>query len=251
MARSIKVPKVAGSKICCKCGIEKSREEFYARKKATDGLRTRCKSCESEDSKITRSKPESQIRTKAYKSTDEYKSKSREYMRKKLSDPDALLVHRERSRKVRSTAVGLAKCRAANLRYAKTHQNGTYAKYENDPLFKERFDFQRSLCAALKAKKSIKKFWWLDILGCSVAELKARFETMFTEGMTWQNMGEWHTDHIEPLKVNTSHEDFIRLSHYTNLQPMWAEYNRIKCDKSPEQWAEYCRINNINIKVKP
>ena len=40
--------------------------------------------------------------------------------------------------------------------------------------------------------------------------------------MTWDNHGKWHIDHIIPLaKAQTEHEVY-KLSHYTNLQPLWA-----------------------------
>jgi len=46
--------------------------------------------------------------------------------------------------------------------------------------------------------------------------------------MTWCNMGEWHIDHITPYASARTEEDIIKLSHYTNLQPMWAEENLTK-----------------------
>lgn len=34
-----------GTKVCTKCGLEKSRNEFYRRSGALDGLRSHCKAC--------------------------------------------------------------------------------------------------------------------------------------------------------------------------------------------------------------
>ena len=67
--------------------------------------------------------------------------------------------------------------------------------------------------------------------GCSADELKDYFESLFQEGMTWDNYGEWHVDHIRPV-CSFSAEEWQQINHYTNLQPLWAEdnYSKISAD---------------------
>ncbi len=61
-------------------------------------------------------------------------------------------------------------------------------------------------------------------LGCSIIELKAHLESQFQLGMTWDNYGKWHIDHIKPLsQFNLNDKSQLLLAcHYTNLQPLWA-----------------------------
>ena len=64
----------------------------------------------------------------------------------------------------------------------------------------------------------------IDLLGCSVSFLKGYLEEKFKDGMTWENHGEWHIDHIKPCASFNllDQEDQKKCFHYTNLQPLWA-----------------------------
>jgi hypothetical protein len=53
--------------------------------------------------------------------------------------------------------------------------------------------------------------------------------------MSLDNHGKWHLDHIIPLATATTEEDVIRLNHYTNFQPLWADDNLKKSNKIIEQ----------------
>lgn len=72
----------------------------------------------------------------------------------------------------------------------------------------------------------------IDLLGCSIVELKAHLEAKFTDGMSWENYGEWHVDHIKPCasfeSLGTCPKQQSECFHYSNLQPLWAEDNRQK-----------------------
>ena len=70
-----------------------------------------------------------------------------------------------------------------------------------------------------------------NILGEEWVVVKDYFESLFQEGMTWDNMGKWHIDHIIPLSGTETEEEVMRLCHYRNLQPLWAEDNWEKSDK--------------------
>lgn len=73
----------------------------------------------------------------------------------------------------------------------------------------------------------------LELLGCSLEELKLHLESQFTEGMTWDNYGEWHIDHKKPCAAFdlALEEEQRKCFHYTNLQPLWKLDNLRKGDK--------------------
>lgn len=68
-----------------------------------------------------------------------------------------------------------------------------------------------------------------QLLGWTLDELKTHIERQFLKGMSWENMSEWHIDHIVPLSSFKfeSHEDpeFRRAWALTNLRPLWAGDN--------------------------
>ena len=76
-----------------------------------------------------------------------------------------------------------------------------------------------------------------EILGCDWKTFKRHIENQFQHGMTWDNHGEWHYDHIIPISSAETEEDVYRLNHYTNFQPLWAEDNLRKSDKISEEWG--------------
>lgn len=64
------------------------------------------------------------------------------------------------------------------------------------------------------------------LIGCTWKEFRSHVESLFTDGMSWDNYGRngWHLDHITPI----SHFDLLdpeqlRLAfHWSNTRPLWA-----------------------------
>jgi len=66
-----------------------------------------------------------------------------------------------------------------------------------------------------------------ELLGCSVKHLKRHLENRFSEGMSWENHGKWHIDHIKSccsFDLSKKSEQ-KKCFHYTNLRPLWAKEN--------------------------
>ena len=79
-------------------------------------------------------------------------------------------------------------------------------------------------------------------MGCDGKFLKNHLEKQFntnqeTMGMSWDNYGEWHVDHIIPIDFFIKNHDFNDVEiqkecfNYSNLQPLWAVENIKKGNK--------------------
>ena len=92
---------------------------------------------------------------------------------------------------------------------------------------------------ALTKQKSNKNNTTNELLGCSISFLKTYMSEKFKDGMTWDNHGEWHIDHIKPCASFhlLDDEEQKKCFHYTNLQPLWASENLSK-------GCRYIDVNN-------
>lgn len=70
---------------------------------------------------------------------------------------------------------------------------------------------------------------WRELVEFSREDLYRHLEKQFLRGMSWENMGQWHIDHIVPLSSfeYTRPEDpgFKDAWSLTNLRPLWANDN--------------------------
>ena len=96
-------------------------------------------------------------------------------------------------------------------------------------------------------KSSLGKFGGKDeptdkIIGLNEHDLSCYVKSLFEEGMTWKNRGnwegkwnpkkpKWHLDHIMPLDAANTLEEAKMLWHYTNLRPMWGNENLAKSNR--------------------
>jgi len=104
-----------------------------------------------------------------------------------------------------------------------------------DPLYKLISNFRTAIYQVLKESNVEKNGHYFDILGYTPEELINHLEKQFTEGMTWENYGEFHVDHKLPISSfnikEIGDEEFMRCWCLDNLQPMWGEENIRKSNK--------------------
>lgn len=97
---------------------------------------------------------------------------------------------------------------------------------------------------ALKRNTTLKSKKTLDLVGCSIDELKKHLKKQFEKKMSWKNYGDWHIDHIVPIDYFIKNYDLSDISiqkiafNFQNLQPMWAFENMSKNNKINVKFAE-------------
>jgi len=113
---------------------------------------------------------------------------------------------------------------------------------KNDLNFRTADVLRRRMRHALKG--ALKKESALKLLGCTMSELWQHLESKFQPGMTRENYGQWHIDHIKPCASFdlTKDEEQAACFHYTNLQPLWAEQNLKKGKKYENRKATSARV---------
>jgi hypothetical protein len=95
---------------------------------------------------------------------------------------------------------------------------------KTDPLYVLKKRYRSRTRKLFREKNIIKVTSSMQHLGCTAEEFKVYFESLFTEGMSWELFyeGKIHIDHITAISTAQTEEDLVKLSHYTNLQPLWA-----------------------------
>jgi hypothetical protein len=83
---------------------------------------------------------------------------------------------------------------------------------------------------------------WEKLVGYSLSELRGHLQKQFQKGMTWQNYGQWHIDHIKPVASfnfsSPQDEGFKQCWALKNLRPLWARDNWIRAKKPEGRWSK-------------
>jgi|LakMenEpi03Aug12_release.lakeMendotaPanAssembly.Ray.scaffolds.fasta_scaffold405284_2 hypothetical protein len=208
-------------KECKKCCTVKSVEEFRIHITTKDGYTSICKSCNNKESKEFLEKRK---REKLYVIPSEIKKCG--HCKERKSKTEFFSSCRTKDG-LRGTCNECEKKKRNQYKDKSNERN--LQRYKNDPIVRLKH-LLRSRLAKYVKRKSVPMN---NIIGCDWNELKNYIENKFVDGMTWENWGQygWHVDHIIPLDSATTENDLYKLSHYTNLQPLWAKDNRLKSNK--------------------
>ena len=106
-------------------------------------------------------------------------------------------------------------------------------RYKNDENFRMIAILRARLRKSLNSQSSKKSKRTLELVGCSIRDIRQHLENQFKDGMSWENQGEWHIDHIKPCSLFdlTDPEQQKECFNYKNLQPLWAIDNIKKSNK--------------------
>lgn len=95
-------------------------------------------------------------------------------------------------------------------------------------------NFVRSTLRRIERAKGVERIKRAELdVGYTQSEFKKHIETLFKEGMSWNNRSEWHIGHIKPISVFIKEgvTDLKIINALSNLQPLWAKENMEKYNK--------------------
>jgi hypothetical protein len=210
-------------KKCSKCEISKPLEQFPNDPRCSDGKRGTCKDC-----RITQWIPEENELLICTKCNEEKhhsffanhgKQKPHEckLCRNTRDREKRRLNNEEYNRKIRE------RYERNKEKINETRRKNLQKRRETDPHYRAMMALHCRLYMAVQEKTGKT----MELVGCSKDDLLVHLESKFTEGMTWENYGKWHIDHIRPCASFNleDREEQKRCFHWTNLQPLWAQDN--------------------------
>lgn len=224
--------------VCIKCNQELPLDMFSKDKQKKTGYRKDCRSCNAKIQKKLRDLNIEERRkvSKTYRAKNKDKINSRKKLYRKLN-PEA---HKIISRRTYRKNLEKIKIRS-KMMYQKNKKEihlKMKIKYHTDIQYRLALNLRRRMHKLIK--RSDRNGSAVRDLGCSLNQFKLYIESKFSEGMSWDNYGKWHLDHIYPIsRVDlTNRDEFLKIAHYTNYQPLWAEDNLKKSNKLPEEFAK-------------
>jgi hypothetical protein len=243
-------------KTCTKCGVTfpATPDFFYRCKSNIDGLQGGCRACATAVAKaLYHTDPiGAAAKKRAARRADPEKIRSYDRARYAAdSKPKQMSARRHRAANVekfrewerargatnkrKATQAASRKRNAAAIqervrRWRKNNADrvrGYYRqKWLNDPRHRLRSNITRginfSLARGVKGKDGRS---WQRLLGYTVDDLRTHLERQFARGMSWDNYGKWHVDHIRPVATfnfkTVDDPDFRACWALTNLRPLW------------------------------
>ena len=199
--------KVSGnSKKCTSCGQDKPHTEFY---EVASGKRaSQCKPCKI--ASVTRRQAERYALDPSFRKAKIKRVTTRQSERYKVDS------------------------QYRNKTVAKVGVRQT-VRYQSDPSFRLSKCMSSAIRESLREQKQGRS--WERLVGYTTEQLKEHLEKLFRPGMNWENYGEWHIDHIVPIRhfeyISTAEMAFKECWSLSNLQPLWSVDNITKSDKLP------------------
>lgn len=257
-------------KRCYSCKQILSLDCFYKKVGTEDGLRFECKKCNAQYSKRYRQEHEEELVEKRKQYCQDHKKEAAEYGKQYRQDHEERLLKQKRQywldnkkrllkrnrqhwldnrekilekakqyyhkNKEKITERGKQWIQKNKERHRKNQREWMNQKHREDPKFRLNQIMRTAIYQSLKEQNISKNGRrWESLVNFTLEELMAHLEGLFQDGMTWENQGEWHLDHIKPISLfdfeNTEDSGFKECWSLNNLQPLWAEDNIRKSNK--------------------
>lgn len=220
------------TKICTKCKIKKSLNDFYNDNASKNKKHSNCKVCDLQASKQWKLNNANQVIAYRKQWSENNKEHIKQYgkqwyakNKEYKASIDKVMRQQNKKRIALSNRLWCQKNRQRINDYRKNRWQ-TDIEYRLKGVLRSRF--YSALRRNAKTDSAIK------LLGCPVPEFKQFFESKFQYDWTWGNWGKvWEIDHIRPLSSFdlTNPEELKKAFHYSNLQPLSITENRSKNDK--------------------
>jgi len=117
-----------------------------------------------------------------------------------------------------------------------------------DPTFKYRVNMSARISKAMRASKIDKPTESEKLIGISWSRFREWIDSQLAEGMTAENYGEWHLDHVRPCASFDLAEEaqcYVAFN-WRNYQPLWGEENLNKNDAygpaDEQAWMKRMRL---------
>lgn len=242
-------------KRCSRCGADKpaTREFFSPLKSGVFGLHAGCKACMAAARREDRAKNKERYALNERARSDEAKAArliaARErYLRKREENLSKMRDRRAANKDKYNAARRERFASDPDLRAQKNAAYRDWRERNRDVILeksRERWasatprDRIRSYIGAA-ISRSLKRGGkqgksWEACVGYSAGDLRAHLERQFSHGMSWENYGKWHVDHIIPAASFTydtaDDPEFRACWALTNLRPLWATENIRKSDR--------------------
>jgi hypothetical protein len=204
-------------KKCRICGNVKDLSEFHKKIGTSDGHRSECKECIKEIQK-------------KYKEASDFKEKRKEYDKQRYSENRESVLERKKEYYIENREKILEQKRDYYIE--NKEKASEYGKVYRTECKDKFYDYRRRnpyiiawrsvLHSTLNRLGTTKQSHTIEMLGYSALDLKCHIEKLFTPGMSWNNYGEWHIDHMRPVINFSDTDDVKEVCALSNLRPLWA-----------------------------
>ena len=217
---------MTNSKQCTKCKQIKDLYNFSKRLKSKDKLSPVCKKCVKKYKKKYYQKNKGTVIKKWKQENNDKIKKHKKTWYNKYKDKSIKQYSKDNKEKIKKY----------HKEYGPNYEKKRRVK---DIKFKLRMNVSCLIRGRLKKRLSSKKGKaTFNFLPYTIDDLIKHLEQQFTKGMTWDNYGQWHIDHIKPDSLfhykSVDDKEFQECWALKNLQPMWAEENIKKGNKYEE-----------------
>jgi hypothetical protein len=235
-------------KHCYCCDKWRPLSSFNKSKTVWDGLDRQCRNCQKAyreknkarllaQKKEYRNKNKEKLRQYKIDNKERFDAYNKEYQaRYRKENKEVLQQYFKERYQEKKDSIRKAQClynQIPSVRKANTLRHKKWLQKESNRLVHNQ---RTRICKLLRGERKYNSS--KDLIGCTIDFLKEYLSNKFTDGMFWDNYGEWHVDHIRPCNSFdlTDLKEQQKCFHYTNLQPLWGSENCSKgCEWNPSK----------------